>query len=108
MSWFLCPGVELARQQFEVLRNSLPPVHMQFLVGASGVDHWSNQEVWDSVLMPKDPDTGQPTEGEAVIVSTHQVLADALSHGFVSMDRIGLLVFDEGGWCGAAFPFVRA
>jgi hypothetical protein len=80
--------VDLAKQQFNVLKESIHGVHMQFLVGASGVDRWSNQEVWDEVLGPK----------EAVIVSTHQVLADALGHGFVSMDRIGLLIFDEGRW----------
>ncbi|KAF8252196.1 P-loop containing nucleoside triphosphate hydrolase protein, partial [Wilcoxina mikolae CBS 423.85] len=94
ISWFLCPGVELARQQFRVLQESISNVHMQFLVGSCGVDHWSNQEVWDEVL-------GQE---EAVIVSTHQVLADALAHGFVSMTRIGLLIFDEAHHCVQSHP----
>jgi hypothetical protein len=68
---------------------------MSFLIGAFGVDHWSNQETWDGILGPKD----QPS----VIVSTHQILFDAISHGFVSMDRIGLLIFDEGNLCQLLF-----
>jgi hypothetical protein len=31
-----------------------------------------------------------------VVVSTHQILLDALSHGFVSLKDLALLVFDEG------------
>lgn len=31
-----------------------------------------------------------------VIFSTHAVLADALTHGFVSLHRLALIVFDEG------------
>jgi hypothetical protein len=31
-----------------------------------------------------------------IIVSTHAVLADALTHGFVKMLDLALLVFDEG------------
>jgi ERCC4-related helicase len=31
-----------------------------------------------------------------VIVSTHAVLADALTHGFVKMANLALLIFDEG------------
>ena len=29
-------------------------------------------------------------------MSTHQVLYDALAHGFVKMDDLALLIFDEG------------
>ena len=31
-----------------------------------------------------------------IVVSTHAVLADALSHGFVGMWKLALLIFDEG------------
>ena len=31
-----------------------------------------------------------------IVVSTHAVLADALRHGFVRMENIALLIFDEG------------
>lgn len=31
-----------------------------------------------------------------IVVSTHAILADALSHGFVRMADLALLIFDEG------------
>lgn len=31
-----------------------------------------------------------------VVVSTYQVLFDAIAHGFVRFDRLSLLVLDEG------------
>ena len=34
-----------------------------------------------------------------IVLSTHQVLLDALSHGFVGMQRLALLVFDEAHHC---------
>lgn len=65
------------------------------------MDHWSNQGIWDEVL-----------KGIRIVVTTHQVchccgdksitqlirqvLYDALSHGFVTMNKIALMVFDEG------------
>lgn len=49
------------------------------------VDHWSNQEIWDSIL-----------RNIRIVVSTPQVLLDAMSRGFVKLNRIALLVFDEG------------
>ena len=32
------------------------------------------------------------------MVSTHAVLADAMTHGFVNISRLSLVVFDEGGF----------
>ncbi|KAH9203434.1 hypothetical protein DL95DRAFT_271059, partial [Leptodontidium sp. 2 PMI_412] len=60
-------------------------VQMRLLVGSDGVEHWSDQETWDIVL-----------RNFRIVVSTHAVLADALSHGFVTMERLALLIFDEG------------
>jgi ERCC4-related helicase len=31
-----------------------------------------------------------------IVVSTYQVLLDALCHGFMLMDSLALIVFDEG------------
>ena len=31
-----------------------------------------------------------------VVVSPYQVLLDALTHGFVRMERLSLIIFDEG------------
>src|SRR6266498_1196656 len=85
--WFLAPHVALCEQQFQVIRKQLPAVHVKILTGADNVDHWSEQRIWDSFL-----------EGVQVVVSTHAVLADALTHGFITMTRLALLVFDEGMW----------
>lgn len=75
----------LCAQQHGYLRSYLPGVRTQLLTGADNVDRWSEQSIWDSVL-----------EGVRIVVSTHAVLADALSHGFVAMRRLALIIFDEG------------
>jgi ERCC4-related helicase len=75
----------LCEQQLEVLSGSIPQIPMRLLVGSDGVEHWSDQETWDIVL-----------HNFRVVVSTHAVLADALTHGFVTMERLALLIFDEG------------
>jgi len=49
------------------------------------MDRWKEQRIWDAVL-----------EDIEVVVSTHAVLADALSHGFVKLARLALVIFDEG------------
>lgn len=55
------------------------------LIGSDDVERWGRQIIWDTVL-----------ENVRIVVSTHQVLADALSHGFIRMETLALLVFDEG------------
>jgi hypothetical protein len=60
-------------------------VQIRLLIGSDNVDCWSDQKTWDVVL-----------DNFKIIVSTHAVLADALSHGFVRMDKLSLLLFDEG------------
>jgi len=83
--WFLAPTVALCLQQYDYIRSYLPAVTARLLIGADSVDRWSEQRIWDAVL-----------DKTSVVVSTPAVLADALSHGFVKMDRLTLLVFDEG------------
>ena len=39
-----------------------------------------------------------------IVVCTHQVLLDALIYGFVQMDKIALLVFDEAHHCVRGHP----
>lgn len=58
---------------------------MTMLTGDDEVDCWRTQRIWDMAL-----------RGVKVVFSTHAVLADALTHGFMSLDRIALIVFDEG------------
>jgi hypothetical protein len=49
------------------------------------VDSWSTQKVWDAFLL-----------NVRLVVSTYQVLLDALGHAFVKMGSLALIVFDEG------------
>ena len=60
--WFLAPTVALASQQHDVIATQLPAFPTRFLSGADGVDHWSEQQIWDDVLA-----------GIRIVVSTHQV-----------------------------------
>ncbi|KAI9794264.1 MAG: Dicer-like protein 2 [Peltula sp. TS41687] len=82
--WFLAPSVALTEQQYTQLSSQLPTTRLRFLSGADNVDRWSEQRIWDAVL-----------KDIQVVVSTHKVLLDALTHGFVRMTDISLLVFDE-------------
>ncbi|GFF63212.1 RNA helicase/RNAse III, putative [Aspergillus lentulus] len=86
--WFLAPTVALCIQQHEVIASNLPAVRTRTLTGLDKVELWTEQSVWDAIL-----------NGYQVIVSTHAVLADALSHGFVKMSRLALLIFDEAHHC---------
>lgn len=85
--WFLAPTVALCEQQHRALTTALPTVHIRLLVGSDNVDCWSEQRIWDIVL-----------DGFRIVVSTYAILADALSHGFITMQRLSLLVFDEGDY----------
>jgi hypothetical protein len=77
--------VALCEQQHKVLSLQLPNVRMRLLVGRDHVDRWSSQYIWDAAL-----------SDVRLVVSTHAVLFDALSHGFVKVSKLPLLVFDEG------------
>ncbi|KAI5285195.1 Dicer-like protein 2, partial [Ascosphaera acerosa] len=84
LAWFLAPTVLLAQQQHETIRTQLAQYGCRVLVGADGTDLWSTQAVWDAALL-----------NVRVVVSTPQILLDALANGFVAMRRLALLVFDE-------------
>ncbi|KAH8771438.1 hypothetical protein BGZ57DRAFT_764452 [Hyaloscypha finlandica] len=86
--WFLAPTVSLCEQQYKVLSLHLPSVVIKLLLGRDNVDRWSSQHIWDTAL-----------SGVRIVVSTHAVLADALSHGFVVMAKLALLIFDEAHHC---------
>jgi ERCC4-related helicase len=85
MVWFMAPTVTLAAQQFEVLKPQIPSVLTKFLSGDDNVHTWSDQRIWDAVLL-----------NVRIVVSTYQILFDALSHAFVRLRSISLIVFDEG------------
>ena len=87
MVWFLAPTVLLCSQQFDVIQRIMPSIPAKLLTGACNVDTWS-ESVWAPIL-----------KGTRVVVSTPQILNDALHHGFVRMDTLALLVFDEAHNC---------
>lgn len=82
--WFLAPTVSLCAQQVEVIRLQAASAQMRLLTGNDNVHMWSAR-IWETIL-----------DGVRIVVSTYQVLLDALCHAFVSMDRLALIVFDEG------------
>ena len=81
---FLTPTVTLCIQQLRKISQSLPSVSARLIIGSDNVERWSTQDICDRVLA-----------GHRIIVSTHAILCDALSYGFVTMSRLGLLVFNE-------------
>ncbi|KAI1293352.1 RNase3 domain-containing protein [Xylaria venustula] len=58
------------------------------LSGADNIDTWSDSRIWDDYL-----------RDVRVVVSTYQVLLDALTHAFVQMSRLCLIIFDEAHNC---------
>ncbi|KAE8153394.1 ATP-dependent helicase dcl2 [Aspergillus avenaceus] len=91
--WFLAPTVALCLQQLKQIETYLPAVRACTLTGLDNVDLWKDQKIWDGVLKDKH-----------VVVSTHMVLLDALSHGFVKLSQLGLLIFDEAHHCMRRHP----
>ena len=77
--------MSLFTQQFDYIKSQISPVQVKCPRGEDGVDCWTSQKDWDTVL-----------KQVKIVVSTYQVLLDALSHGFVLMDFLALIVFDEG------------
>ncbi|TVY48374.1 Dicer-like protein [Lachnellula occidentalis] len=77
MIWFLAPTVSLCFQQYEYIKRHIPSVQVKFLSGADNVDRWTDPQHWDVVL-----------KNVKILVSTYQILLDALTHGFVKMDSL--------------------
>jgi ERCC4-related helicase len=75
----------LADQQHGAIALQLPAFQSRVLSGNDGVDHWSKQDIWDKIL-----------HNIKIVVSTPQVLFDALHRGFVAFSRLALIVIDEG------------
>ncbi|KAH6949901.1 hypothetical protein DER45DRAFT_494835 [Fusarium avenaceum] len=81
--WFLGKTVSLCEQQYSVINRQMPSVSMRLLTGQLNIDAWS-PKVWPLIL-----------EGTRIVVSTFDILRDALDHAFVRMDMLALIVFDE-------------
>ncbi|KAF2143233.1 uncharacterized protein K452DRAFT_350330 [Aplosporella prunicola CBS 121167] len=91
--WFIAPTVTLCQQQACLFEKYLPAYPLRFLSGADNVERWSEQKVWDAVL-----------KDIRIVLSTPQVLLDALTHAFVHITRFALLIFDEAHNCRGNHP----
>jgi ERCC4-related helicase len=83
--WFLAPTVTLCQQQHHTLQANFPAVCTRLIVGSDDVECWKTRDIWDDVL-----------RDQRIVVTTHAILSDALFHGFVIMQRLALLIYDEG------------
>lgn len=94
--WFCVPTVALVMQQHKAISAQLPAYQSRVLSGADNVEFWTEQWIWDEIL-----------KGIRIVVSTHQILLDALIHGFVRMQQLALIVFDEAHSCIGNHPSSR-
>ncbi|PHH72273.1 hypothetical protein CDD80_4653 [Ophiocordyceps camponoti-rufipedis] len=90
--WFLAPTVSLCEQQYQVISNQIVSVRVKLLTGNDNVETWS-ESTWEAAL-----------DGTRIIITTYQVLLDALSNAFVSMDQLSLIIFDEAHNCVEKHP----
>ncbi|KAG6828118.1 hypothetical protein H0H92_009139 [Tricholoma furcatifolium] len=96
VSWFVAPTVALCEQQRHVIQSALP-VSVGLISGARQPDQWKNASLWATAL-----------RNHHVMVTTPQVLLDALRHSYVNLGRhIGLLVFDEAHHAVDNHPYNR-
>ncbi|KAF9525584.1 hypothetical protein CPB83DRAFT_796071 [Crepidotus variabilis] len=95
-SWFIAPTVALCEQQKNVIEKSIP-VPVGIVSGANEPDQWKDAALWERVL-----------RSHRIIVSTPQVLLDALRHGYASLGKdISLIVFDEAHHAVDKHPYNR-
>jgi len=94
LAFFLVPSVNLVFQQFGVLQTNLDYEAVK-IYGALGVDLW-NREKWDKLFLEN-----------KIIVCTPEVLHMCLGHGFVRMDQINLLIFDEAHHAKLSHPYSK-
>lgn len=82
--WFLTTTVALANQHHRAVSGQLPAYQARVLSSACKCELWSEQWIWDEML-----------KGIRIVVSTYEILREALVHGFVQMNQLALLVYDE-------------
>ncbi|KAK6825214.1 hypothetical protein PG987_012708 [Apiospora arundinis] len=91
--WFLAPTIPLCQQQYDTIRSQIPSAQVKVLTGNDNVDAWSDPSIWNAFL-----------QNVNVVVSTYQVLVDAVYHAFVNLSNLTLLVFDEAHNCAGNSP----
>ncbi|EHK47075.1 hypothetical protein TRIATDRAFT_291296 [Trichoderma atroviride IMI 206040] len=90
--WFITPTVHLSAQQHTVLKLQIPSVPMQMLAGNRHLPTWT-QEMWTPLLAKT-----------RVVITTPQILLDALDHAYLKMEHLALIVFDEVHNCVGKYP----
>ncbi|OCH83851.1 P-loop containing nucleoside triphosphate hydrolase protein, partial [Obba rivulosa] len=94
VSWFLAPTVALVQQQREVIASAIP-VSVGIISGACEPNQWKDANLWRKIL-----------QTHRIMVTTPQVLLDALHHAYVDLGRdISLLVFDEAHHAVKVHPY---
>ncbi|KAK3899484.1 hypothetical protein C8A05DRAFT_18092, partial [Staphylotrichum tortipilum] len=97
IAWFLAPTVSLADQQFEAIRAQTPGVQSKLITGSDNVQAWSTKPgVWHAVLL-----------NTRIVVSTYQILFDAVTHALVPLPALSLIVIDEAHNCVGDSPVKR-
>ncbi|KAL2160862.1 hypothetical protein VTH06DRAFT_1059 [Thermothelomyces fergusii] len=77
--------LERGDKQFEVIRAQIPVVQSRLILGSDKVEAWSSTPgVWAAMLA-----------NIRIVVSTYQILFDAVAHAFVSLASLGIIVVDE-------------
>ncbi|KAH9851493.1 P-loop containing nucleoside triphosphate hydrolase protein [Lenzites betulinus] len=94
VSWFIAPTVALVEQQYDVIKTAIP-VSVGKVSGASEPNQWKDASLWRRILTT-----------HQIMVTTPQVLLDALHHAYVDMGSdVGLLVFDEAHHATGKHPY---
>lgn len=93
-SFFLVDKVTLVFQQHAVLESNLS-FRTGMLCGAMGCDLWT-ADTWKREF-----------EANMIIVCTADVLLQCLSHGFISIEQINFLIFDEVHHAKKGHPYAR-
>ncbi|RVX68028.1 hypothetical protein B0A52_08439 [Exophiala mesophila] len=85
--WFTAPSVVLAIQQHSFLSQQLPAFNFRLVTGQDNADYW-DQSTWDRALLNIN-----------TVISTPQILLDALDSGFLALSNFSLIVVDEAHHC---------
>ena len=94
LAWFVAPTVALVEQQRDVIATHIP-VSVGLVSGSSDPHQWKDPKLWRGIL-----------DTHRVMVTTPQVLLDALRHGYINLGAdISLLIFDECHHTGKNHPY---
>ncbi|KAI8991530.1 dicer-2 protein [Mycotypha africana] len=92
LAFFLVDRVPLVFQQASVIRANCD-LKVEEMCGEMNVDNWSEKQ-WKLIFEEND-----------VCVMTAQIFLDTLRHGFISLERVHLLIFDECHHATKKHPF---